>query len=363
MNPPRLRRSSRLLRAATLLGALAHLAVAASPRVASAQAPAAGQASKAAREEASDRFKKGIELFKEADYQGALVELRRAYELVPNWQLLYNIGQVQYQLQDYASALTTLERYLAEGGRQVPAARRAEVEKDVQTLKGRVAHVEISVNVPDAEIEIDDASVGRSPVAKPVLVSAGRRKVTVRREGYAPQTRAVEIASGDTTTLSFELVAQDAGQDPGSAGSAAAVEAGPTGPGLQPTPAPPRGSVDAAAGKPSSATPWIGWAVTGGLAAGAAISGVLALGASGDLKDLKEQRGVSPTELKVASDKATTLAIVSDIFTGAAVIVGGISLYLTISSPAVGGSGQARPSVTAVQLGIGPRGLHVRGAF
>src|SRR6185369_13528930 len=90
--------------------------------------------------EAATRFKKGIELFKEGDYQAALIEFRRANEIAPNYAVLYNIGQVYFQLQDYAGALTALERYLSEGGKNVPTARRTEVEKDIEKLKSRVAN-------------------------------------------------------------------------------------------------------------------------------------------------------------------------------------------------------------------------------
>src|SRR5262245_61950348 len=47
--------------------------------------------------EAKQRFDRGYELYEEGEYPLALIEFNRAYELVPNYKVLYNIGQVCIQ--------------------------------------------------------------------------------------------------------------------------------------------------------------------------------------------------------------------------------------------------------------------------
>src|SRR5579863_7549475 len=64
--------------------------------------------------EAARHFDRAVSLYAEADYQGALVEFRRAYQTAPNPTVLYNVGETEYQLQDYAGALTSFTRYLSE---------------------------------------------------------------------------------------------------------------------------------------------------------------------------------------------------------------------------------------------------------
>lgn len=352
--PPRPRRARRAL-AHVLAAALAALAASTPP--APAQAQGGSQPTKAARDEASSRFKKGIELFNDGDYHAALIEFRRAYELVPTWGVLYNIGQVQFQLQDYAAALSSLERYLSEGGRQVPAARRAEVEKDIQKLKGRISHIDLTINVPDAEVSVDDVSIGKGPFTKPITVSAGRRKITVSREGYATQSKTVDLASNDTTKLTFDLV-----ERPGQPASADPKPA-PAAEGGEEPDAPPE-APSAAPDGPTPATgtsimPVAGWVATGAFAAGAVVCGVLALGASSDLKDLRAQQGASPEALSDAASKTTTLAIVTDVLTGAALIAGGISIYYTVTSPSPAPTAGAR----AVRVGVSPSGVRVLGTF
>src|SRR5262249_49708450 len=115
----------------------------------------------AAQAEGRAHFRRGVDFFKEGDFRAALIEFKRAYALAPNYKVLYNLGQTSLELQDYASALRSFEKYVADGGREIPATRRTQVEAEVERLKKRVARVEVTTNVPDAEIFIDEVSVGR----------------------------------------------------------------------------------------------------------------------------------------------------------------------------------------------------------
>ena len=78
-------------------------------------------------EEASQRFRSGVAFYKDKDFAAALVEFKRAYELVPNYSVLYNLGQTGRELKDYAAALEAFEQYLDEGGARVAPARHKEV--------------------------------------------------------------------------------------------------------------------------------------------------------------------------------------------------------------------------------------------
>src|SRR2546423_5985062 len=132
---------------------------------------AKAQAGDSPNREAAKHFQRGVSLYGEADYRGALVEFKRAYALAPNVAVLYDVGETEYQLHDYAAALTTFERYLAEAG---PAeAHRAEVVATVETLRTRVGRVTIATVPAGAEVSIDDQPAGKPPFEKPVLASIG----------------------------------------------------------------------------------------------------------------------------------------------------------------------------------------------
>src|SRR5690349_23326683 len=92
----------------------------------------------AARTEASTRFRRGVELFQEEAYRASLAEFQRAYDISPDYRLLYNIAQAKIEIHDYLGAAESYERYLSGGGDQVPAERRAEVEQALAALRERV---------------------------------------------------------------------------------------------------------------------------------------------------------------------------------------------------------------------------------
>jgi hypothetical protein len=344
-----------LPRILTLAAALA-LAVPAVPTLS--PSPAMAAPTKAQQKEAATRFKKGLELFKDGDYRAALIEFRRANELAPNYNVLYNIGQVYFQLQDYPNALQTLEKYLVEGGSAVPAPRRAEVQRDIDKLKSRVANLEIVVTIPDADITVDDLSVGKSPLAKPLMVSAGRHKVTVSKPGFTASTKVIDIASGDSLKLPLDPVEQK---------SAPVVVAPPaaTGEPLAPTAPPPS---EPPPPPPSKPVPVAGIVVTSVLTVGAVVTGVLALGAKSSLQDEVKSPTATRDSLDSAKSKVTGLALATDILTGSAVIALGVTLYVGLSGPskkdaAPPASTSSSSSLPKVRVGVGPGSVALMGTF
>lgn len=293
-------------------------------------------ASRAVKQQAASRFRKGLELYNDGDFEAALIEFRRAYELAPSYQVLYNIGQVYFQLQDYAGALTALERYLSEGGVGLSVNRRAEVEKDLAKLRQRVAYLHVSANVDDAEVTLDDALLGKTPFPEPILISAGKHKLSATKPGRETATKVFEIASGDKLELSLALI------DP-------AVST--------PAPLPPLAPV----AQPQTSEPearslvWVGWVATGALAVGAGVFGGLALTSSSDLATQRSTSGATRAALDSGSSKTKTFALVSDLCAASAVVAGGVTLYFTLRKPS-----KPKPEV---HLGLHLGGLAVDGSF
>jgi PEGA domain len=273
---------------------------------------ASGQDADAPSSDAGRHFRRGVDLYSEADYAGALVEFKRAYVLAPSSAALYNVGEAQYQLQDYASALKTFRRFLAEFG--PGEGHRAEVERDVDVLRLRVGHLTITTAPNGADVSVDDQPVGRTPLGEPVLVSVGRRKVIASMAGRVPVTRYLEVAAGDDLEVTLPL--------------AAPVES--------PASPPPseRAEPAGAASPPSdgSRLKVVGWVATGALAAGAAVFGVLALTEARELKDARNAFPGSATTLNHDANLTTTYAVLADSLAAAAIVVGGLSLYWTLSS-------------------------------
>lgn len=259
------------------------------------------RADSASEDEARARIARGIELYDEGDYRLALVELERAYEIQPSYKILYNIGQVHFQLGEYARAHRVLRRYLEEGGDQVPPERRAEVEKDLATLATRVATVTIQVDVPDAEIAIGDQPPARAPVR--TLVEAGALRIRVSKPGYEPQHRTVKLAGGDDVVVRVQLVKVA------------------------------REVIVTREGVPAAAVG--GWILTGVLAAGAVGTGIAANAAASKFDTMRTAPiSGSPEQAAADLDKqgdlADGLALTTDVLIVAAVLAGGVSLWLTL---------------------------------
>ncbi|MDC0680427.1 PEGA domain-containing protein [Sorangium atrum] len=309
-------------------------------------------------EEADARFRRGVELYNEVDYGAALTEFRRAYELAPAYQVLYNIAGTCYQLKDYACALRAFEKYLADGGQQIPGGRRAEVERDLAVLRGRVATVEISTSAPGVEISVDGVPAGETPLSEPLLMSAGRRRIVAEAPGRPALLRVVDVAGGDHVQLKIELPEARASQGPGEGAGGAPAPPGAV------RPAPPGALLmDDRAPRQQRSVPLFPWLATGALAVGAAATGVLALGASGDLDAELDRYPGDARAIERARARSEALALTTDLLAGAAVLAGGLSIYLTVAGAGPERADAERASSPPVSLKIAPASLELAGSF
>jgi tetratricopeptide (TPR) repeat protein len=126
----------------------------------SAGAPASAEDVEKKIAEAKSRYKSGLALYDDGAFEAARVQFERAYQLAPSYKILYNVGLVYKQLNEFVAALKSFQQYLAEGGNEVPADRREEVTKTINSLLLIVASATVTTNFPDAEIAVDDAVVG-----------------------------------------------------------------------------------------------------------------------------------------------------------------------------------------------------------
>jgi len=176
--------------------------------------PAVAQTSpapdEAARAEARERFARALELYEEGLLEQSLEEFRRAYEIAPALQVLYNLGQVYAALGRAVEAVETLERYLAEGGASIPADRRTEVEAELRRQRPRIASVSVrvqtppNVEAPQVEVFVDGTSRG-APSTEPLRVTSGSVLLEVRAAGFEPFDVTLRLAGGVTETVTAVL--------------------------------------------------------------------------------------------------------------------------------------------------------------
>jgi tetratricopeptide (TPR) repeat protein len=295
-----------------------------------------------AKKEAARRFEHAIKLYEDGDYVLALAEFERVHELVPDYRVLYNIGQVSMQLGRYARALRTLREYVSRGGQELPADRRSAAMTDLAWLEARTATIKLNVQPEGTEVSIDGALVGKAPLAEPLVVDVGERRVQARATGYVTVGQTLTLTGGDWRQITLTL------------------EPEPTV--AQATPEPPRQPPSRAQrdttlpAQKKSGWLWVGWGTTGALAASSAVSAVLGASAASDLDDLRGSRATR-AELDDATDRAEARLLAADILGAAAVVTGAVTLYFQLSGP----SSSERPrSAASVSLGVLPSGVALR---
>lgn len=348
MSPTSIKPALLVLACAALLGAPARRASAQDPPPPAAATPAA-EPSPEAKREAGERFQRGVKFHKDAEYQAALIEFKRAYELAPNYRVLYNLGQTSRELKDHAGALRSFERYLAEGGKEIDAKRRRDVERWVAELRPKVAHVTLSTAPEGAEITVDDVVVGVTPLAEPLVLNAGRRKINATLSGHAPVQRFVDVAGSEGVDVALAL-------------SPLPPAAPPEAPKVT-SPAPPPPKAPPAAPPPEegmSALPWIGLAATGALGVGWGALGVTALGAHSDFEEELDRR-TTPQAVDDARSRAQTFALVADVVGG--VTIAAAALTAVAFAVELGGKGERPAQPAPVSVRIGPGSVGVGGRF
>jgi len=324
--------NSHLRRAASVLSlSLAAL----SPLGAHAQSADSSEASADDVEQARKHFGQGLKLYKDGDFDAALVQFERAYAVKPNFKVLYNIAQCYFELHQYVEARDTLSRYLKDGAGAIESERQTAVQTDLSELQRRIAHLTLQVNVAGATVFVDGKKAGTTPLSAAIDVNEGQRTISVETPDRGSKQRIVRVAGGEEQTVSLDFAAQ------ASAPSAA-------------TSSPKTESARPQASRGLGAGFW----VTGGLAlalgAGTGVTGYLAFKAQDDRdKDLR-RFGVTARELDDSRDRAKTLALTTDILAGSAIVCAGIATVLLVTHDSGG---------EQVDLAVGPGKVALRGRF
>ena len=150
-------------------------------------------------------FKNGVDSYRDGDLSTALIEFKRAYTAAKNYRLLFNLGQVSDELRDYTEAEHYFREYLREGGDEIDAARRQDVQAALIKVTGRIVSLVLTTNATGATFYVDDVVVGDAPVRDPVRVSAGRRRVSATLAGHPRITEMVDAAGGETLVVHLEF--------------------------------------------------------------------------------------------------------------------------------------------------------------
>lgn len=180
-------------------------------------------------DEGRARYEQGVRLrgMASPDYNGALVEFERAYELLGGhprrYRSLFNIATCYQELRLYDLAIEYYARYLQEGGTADPDHEQA--ERTIEVLRERIGTLEVTTNVPDAELWINgrcvqvrseqtqSANIDRCVRVREgrLRVAAGHHMVEARAPGHLPERKSVEVGASQEVALRFQLVPVSSG--------------------------------------------------------------------------------------------------------------------------------------------------------
>ena len=201
--------------------AVAAIATFAEP-ISAQEPPDAGSLTEAQRSELGQLFARAKKAWEAENYLEAIVALEAAYVIFPEPNILHRIGEAHENVGDLASASTFYRRYVE----AAPQAKDAGlVRKRVEDIERRIADLQaqraseqpeqsallLDTNPEGAIVRLDDKQVpGRTPVR--VELDPGTHRVELRRDGFHPVVRNIEIDAGETISLVYqldEIAAQD----------------------------------------------------------------------------------------------------------------------------------------------------------
>jgi hypothetical protein len=295
---------------------------------AAANAAAAGPE---AASEASTHFNRAVQLYREGNLDAALAEFTRANELAPNYRLLYNMAQVQAERHDYVRALQLMQAYLQQGGAEIPAARRAEVEQEQTRLRERVALLWVSADAPGAKLFVNEEPVASLPLQALVPLNPGLIRVRVEADGRKPYIGDLNVAGGDRPRLEVALEVQPM------------VATGPREPEIDYTPV------------------WISGVAAGALGIGALTFALVTSKANDDLDEQLDTFPGNASEIEDQRSKIKTFAGLTDGFAIGTLLAAGVGAYYLIFPLYVSEEHPEQGEAVRVSAGLG--GITVDGTF
>ena len=231
-----------------------------------------------AKQAAKARLERGADLLVKHGYSGALLEFEDAYRIFPSPKIFFDIGLANVGLNRNPEALQAFQRFLAEATEASPESI-ARAKAQIEALLPLVAVVDIVCPTAGTAIAIDDTSVGRTPVSRPLYLDPGQHRLTARaKENDAPFVTTFAAMAGARVTV---LVPP--GAPPATARSNSSIRVPP--PPLPPSSAEERTLVDRSspadpAGSPVIyRRPWF-WVAAAGVLAAASVTLWLTVGRS-----------------------------------------------------------------------------------
>jgi hypothetical protein len=157
--------------------------------------------------DAKNEYEAAKILYADGDFAGSALKFHHAYLLSSDARLLWNEAAAEKNQRHYARVEALIREYLAKGGATTDA-ERADAQALIDTVRAFIADVRVTSNENGASVYIDDVQVGTTPLAAPLRVDMGLRKVRVVKPGFKEFAQSVEIVGGGQSNIDAQLSAE-----------------------------------------------------------------------------------------------------------------------------------------------------------
>jgi tetratricopeptide (TPR) repeat protein len=245
-----------------------------------------------------DRLGKG-----KKEYESALADYQAAYDSYPQPKIFFPIARAEQKLGRFLDAFRHYNQLLEEVENPSDALK-TEVKKAIAQCKENLGAFDMDVKPKGATIKIDDNEIGIAPLSEPFYVSVAEHTYVITADGHTPREGKITIQAGEVYDESIVLekiplvVGDDDDEQPilTKKKKTAGVNKMPL---------------------------YIGLGATGGLAALATLTGVLAASKHGTFTDDTK----TPAERESAKDSGKKLALTTDILFVATIGAGAFTAY------------------------------------
>ncbi len=141
-------------------------------------------------------------------YEDALAKYQASYALKADPALLFNQGRAYEGLGRFPEALDKLVAFRTNAPKEMLARLGDALDKNIEELKGRVALVEISVDVDGATVRMGDRVLGTTPLGE-LRVNAGKAHFELSKDGYFAEALDVTLKGGAKNPIKISLTPRD----------------------------------------------------------------------------------------------------------------------------------------------------------
>ena len=139
-------------------------------------------------------------------YVEALALFEQAFSTFPSPKLHFNLAQTLYELGRHPEALLHYEQFLQGVSEREMSAQWQRANRRVFELQGKVATVVVQCSASGAEVKLDGAVVGATPLSAPLRLSPGRHVLILDKAEHERHVVELELRGGDIRTERVELL-------------------------------------------------------------------------------------------------------------------------------------------------------------